>query len=147
MVFKKKFLLLSLFFIIILQILLFLNNNQRTSLKYFKLSIREVSIGKLINISFFSGLIISTLLNTKANIHKKNTFENFIDNNEPVNTEEEMDPNVEMPPQRDIRDTQPTISVNYRVVKNSKENNLKRDQSFSNNSDKIDDWDNDDNDW
>ena len=147
MVFKKKFLLLSLFFIIILQILLFLNNNQRTSLKYFKLSIREVSIGKLINISFFSGLIISTLLNTKTNIHKKNTFENFIDNNEPVNTEEEMDPNVEMPPQRDIRDTQPTISVNYRVVKNSKENNLKRDQSFSNNSDKIDDWDNDDNDW
>jgi len=147
MIFKKKFLLLSLFFIIILQTLLFLNNNQKTSLRYFKLSIREVSIGKLINISFFSGLIISTLLNTKTTIYKKNTFENFIENNEPVNNEEEMQPNVEMPPQRDIRDTQPTISVNYRVVKNTKEKNFKRDQSFSNNSDNIDDWNNDENDW
>ena len=27
-----------------------------------------------------------------------------------------------MPPQRDIRDPQPTISVNYRVVKNNSDN-------------------------
>ena len=52
-----------------------------------------------------------------------------------------------MPPQRDIRDAQPTISVNYRVVKNTEENNSKRDQSFTNNTDQIDDWDKDDSDW
>ena len=51
-----------------------------------------------------------------------------------------------MPPQRDIRDAQPTISVNYRVVKNMNENNLKKDQSYSN-QDIKDDWDNADNDW
>mgnify|MGYP001462837668 CR=1 FL=1 len=147
MIFKKKFLLLTLFFILILQSLLFLNNKQKTTLKYFNLPIREVSIGKLINISFFSGLIISTLLNTKTTIYKKNPYENFKENYESVNNEEDMQPNFEMPPQRDIRDTQPTISVNYRVVKNTKENNLKSDQSYSNNSDKIDDWDNDINDW
>jgi len=57
-----------------------------------------------------------------------------------------MESNVEMPPQRDIRETQPTISVNYRVVKNMNDNNLKKDQSYSN-QDIKDDWDNTDNDW
>ena len=52
-----------------------------------------------------------------------------------------------MPPQRDIRDAQPTISVNYRVIKNQGENNLKRDQKSSNSPDKTDDWDSDDIDW
>ena len=31
----------------------------------------------------------------------------------------------EMPPERDLRDTQPTISVNYRVIKNKAENETK----------------------
>ena len=52
-----------------------------------------------------------------------------------------------MPPERDIRDAQPTISVNYRVIKDTEENNYKNDQNFSNNSDSRDDWDNPDNDW
>jgi hypothetical protein len=60
--------------------------------------------------------------------------------------EEDMESNVEMPPQRDIRETQPTISVNYRVVKNMNDNNSKKDQSYSN-QDIKDDWDNVDNDW
>ena len=62
------------------------------------------------------------------------------------NNEEDMEPNVEMPPQRDIRETQPTISVNYRVVKNMNDNKFKKDQSYSN-QDIKDDWDNADNDW
>ena len=52
-----------------------------------------------------------------------------------------------MPPQRDIRDTQPTISVNYRVVKNTEENNFKGVGDYSNSTDNKDDWDYDDNDW
>ena len=57
-----------------------------------------------------------------------------------------METNFEMPPQRDIRETQPTISVNYRVVKNMNDNNFKKDQSYSN-QDIKDDWDSADNDW
>ena len=64
--FKKKYLLLTLFLIIIFQILLYTNNNQKTSFRYFKWTLQEVSIGKLISISFFSGLFVSTLLNTKS---------------------------------------------------------------------------------
>ena len=147
MILKKKYLLLSFFLIIIFQVLIYTNNNQRTSFRYLKWTIQDVSIGKLISISFFSGLFISTLLNTTIDSNKKNTLENFEDIIEPLNNEEEMKSNVEMPPQRDIRDTQPTISVNYRVIKNSEENISKNDQNYSNNTDNKDDWDNDVNDW
>ena len=148
MIIKKKFLLLTLFLIIIFQTLLYTNNNQKTSFRYFKWTFQEISIGKLISISFFSGLFISTLLNTTINNtrFRKNTFENVEDDFVSNNNDEEMEPNVEMPPQRDIRDTQPTISVNYRVVKNMNDNNLKKNRNYSN-PDNKDDWDNADNDW
>ena len=124
------------------------NNNQKTSFRYFKWTLQEVSIGKLISISFFSGLFVSTLLNTTitSTSSRKKTFENMEDDFVSNNNEEEMEPNVEIPPQRDIRETQPTISVNYRVVKNMNDNNFKNDQSYSN-QDIKDDWDSADNDW
>jgi len=147
MTFKKKFLLLILFFIIICQTLLYANNNQKTSFRFFNWTVQEVSIGKLISISFFSGLFISTLLNTATTSNNKKSFQNIEEKNESLNNDEGVISNVEMPPQRGIRDTQPTISVNYRVVKNIEDENLKRDQKFSNNNVNNDDWDNDDNDW
>ena len=146
--FKKKYLLLTLFLVIIFQILLYTNNNQKTSFRYFKWTLQEVSIGKLISISFFSGLFISSLLSTTitSNSFRKNTFENVEDDFGSQYNEEDLEPNVEMPPQRDIRETQPTISVNYRVVKNMNDSDLKKNQNYSN-PDNNDDWDNADNDW
>ena len=146
--FKKKYLLLTLFVIIIFQILLYTNNNQKTSFRYFKWTLQQASIGKLINISFFSGLFVSTLLNTTitSTSFRKKTFENVEEDFVSQNNQEDIEPNVEIPPQRDIRETQPTISVNYRVVKNMNDNNSKKDQSYSN-QDIEDDWDNVDNDW
>ena len=149
MIFKKKFLLLIIFLIIIFQSLLYLNNNQKTSFRFFKWTVQEVSIGKLISISFFSGLFVSTFLNntiTSSTSFRKNTFENVEDDFESQYNEKDLEPNVEMPPQRDIRETQPTISVNYRVVKNMNDNNSKKDLNYSN-PDNEDDWDNADNDW
>ena len=147
MIFKKKFFLLTILLLIIFQTILYINNKQKTSFRFFKWTVQEVSIGKLISVSFFSGIFISTLLNTTVIPHKKNTFENIEENYDPLDNEENIKSNIDMPPQRDIRDAQPTISVNYRVVKNTDENNLKRDQNFSNVLDKNDDWDNKINDW
>ena len=146
--FKKKYLLLTLFTILIFQILIYTNNNQKTSFRYFKWTIQEISIGKLISISFFSGLFVSTLLNKTiiSNSFRKKTFENVEDDFVSHNNEEDLEPSVEMPPERDIRETQPTISVNYRVVKNINDNNLKKDRNYSN-TDNKDDWDNADYDW
>ena len=147
MIFRKKYLLFTIFLIIIIQILLYTINNQKTSYKYFKWTFQDVSIGKLISISFFSGLFISTFLNNAISSYKKHSDDDIKENFEPLNNEKDMKSNVEMPPQRDIRDAQPTVSVNYRVLKNTQENNLKRDQNYSYTSDNNDDWDNDDNDW
>ena len=147
MIFKKKFSLLIIFFVIIFQVFLYTNNNQRTSFKYFKWTLKEISIGKLISISFFSGLFVSTIMNISTKSHKKSTVEDVEENYESLNNESEMNSNVEIPPQRDIRDAQPTISVNYRVVKNMEENNLNREQNTTNNSYNNDDWEYEDNDW
>ena len=147
MIFRKKFLLLILFFIIVFQTLLYTNNNQKTSFRFFEWTAQKVSIGKLISISFFSGLFVSTLLNITTTITNKKSTKNIEDDYEALNNDEYINSNVEMPPQRDIRDAQPTISVNYRVVKNTEENNLKRDQNYSNNHDNEDDWVNNNNDW
>ena len=146
--FKKKYLIFAFFLIIIFQTLLYVNNNQKTSFRYFKWNLQEVSIGKLISISFFSGLFVSTLLNTTITntCFRKNTSEKVEDDFVFLNNEEDMEPNVEMPPQRDIRETQPTISVNYRVVKNMNDNKLKKDPNYSN-PDNRDDWVNIDNEW
>ena len=146
MKFQKKYLLAIASIIIIFQLLIYTNNNQRTSFRYFKWNLQEVSIGKLISISFFSGLFVSTLLNTTitSTSFRKKTIENEEDDFVSPHNEEDMEPNVEMPPQRDIRETQPTISVNYRVVKNMNDNNFKKDRNYSN-SDNMDDWDNTDN--
>ena len=144
--FKKKYLLLTLLLIIIFQILLYTNNNQKTSFRYFKWSLQEVTIGKLITVSFFSGFFINTLLNTTNTSFKQNSFKNVEDKFVSQNYEEDIDSNIEIPPQRDIRETQPTISVNYRVIKNMNDKNLKKDRNYSN-PDNLDDWDNGDNDW
>ena len=143
---KKKYLLLTLFLVIIFHILLYTNNNQKTSFRYFKWSLQEVSIGKLISVSFFSGLFISTLLNSTYSSFKKNIFENVEDKFVSQNYEEDIESNMEMPPQRDIRDSQPTISVNYRVVKNM-DNNLKKEQNYSKSTDDYDGWENEDLEW
>ena len=136
MIFKKKFLLLALFIIIIFQTLIYTNNNQKTSFRFFKWTVPEVTIGKLISISFVSGLFISSFLNiTLSTSLKKNNLENTEENYEPPNIKEFNNSNMEIPPQRDIRDAQPTISVNYRVVKNTEESNFKSNQNFSNYSD------------
>jgi len=145
--FKKKYLLLTLFFIVIVQVLLYANNNQKTSLRYFKWTLQEVSIGKLISISFFSGLFVSTFMNTTITTYRKNTSQSIEENHEPLGNGEDMKSNIEMPPQRDIRDPQPTISVNYRIVKNIDDKNFKKEQNYSNSLDDSYDWDKQDNEW
>ena len=147
MIFKKKILLLTFFLIITFNIFLYTNNNQKTSFRFLKWTVKEISIGKLISISYFSGFFISALINSSIPRLKKISYKNEEEIFESQKIDEDINSNNDIPPQRDIRDAQPTISVNYRVVKNTEENNFKRDQNYSNSSNNTDDWDNDDNDW
>jgi len=149
---KKKSLILIIFLIVSIQILLLINNRQKTSFRYFIWNIQEVTIGRLIIISFFSGLFMSSLLNKTLsnNIRTKTIFESDdkrIDDNDYSVKREENDEQFDIAPERDLREPQPTISVNYRVIKNNGENELKDRNQKINNSQYDDDWNNNESEW
>ena len=149
--YKKKIIISSTFFILIVQILLLINNKQKTSLRYFVWTVEEVSIGRLICISFVSGLLMSSLLtktvNNNVKPYQKHEDDNKNSNNNFTLDDEEPNDSYEIPPERDIRDTQPTISVNYRVIKNNGEDELKDKKQVSKKTEYQDDWNNDDSEW
>ncbi len=149
--YKKKIIISSIFFILIIQFLLLINNKQKTSLRYFIWTIEEVSIGRLICISFVSGLLMSSLVTKTVNnnviFYQKHEDDNTNSNNNFSLDEEERNDSYDIPPERDIRDTQPTISVNYRVIKNNGENEVIDKKQASKKTQYQDDWNNDDSEW
>ena len=149
---KKKKLTLIIFLILSIQILLLINNRQKTSLRYFIWNIQDVTIGRLIFISFFSGLFMSSLLNKTLinNIRTKTIFESVdkrIDDNDYSVKREGNDELFDVAPERDLREPQPTISVNYRVIKNNGENELRDSNQTTNKSQYDDDWNNNGSEW
>ncbi len=149
--YKNRGFLITFILIIIIQALIYINNTQKTSFRYFIWNIQEIKIGKLIVISFFSGILISNILKSNINLNavingKKDYVDKNQDHEDLINEEDEIT-DVEPPPQRDIRDTQPTISVNYRVIKNAGDNYSKYDENISNDSKYQDDWNIDDSEW
>ncbi len=149
--YKNRGFLLTFLLIIIIQALIYINNTQKTSFRYFIWNIQEIKIGKLIVISFFSGLLVSSVLNNSKNLNPVSNYNKYNpdrdEDYEDLIDEEDKKNEVEPPPQRDIRDTQPTISVNYRVIKNTRDNYSKYDKNNSDNSQYQDDWNIDDSDW
>ena len=149
---NKKRNLIIIILIISIHILLLINNKQKTSFRYFTWNIQEVSVGRLICISFISGLLISSLLNITLsnNIRTKNIFEGDEETtfDDDISLErEDNDQQYSVAPERDLRDPQPTISVNYRVLKNNGENELNDRNQALRNSQYDDDWNNNGSDW
>ncbi len=152
MKFKTKNLILSIFLIINVQILLLINNRQKATFRFLIWNIQDVSIGRLITFSFVSGLLMSSLLNkTLINIiptnyvfdKKDKTIHNT---DESIESDDINEPN-DITPERDLRDPQPTISVNYRVIKNKGDNEFIDRYDTINNSQYNDDWNNNDSEW
>ena len=142
--YKKSSIILSIFFIFSINILLLINNRQKTSFRYFIWNLEEISIGKLIFISFTSGLLMSSLVNKTLQFNNRTISKNKED--EKINIEEDNE-SIDMPPERDLRDTQPTISVNYRVIKDNGINEIKDINQRSKNIQYQDDWNNNDSEW
>ena len=149
---NKKYLTLIIFLIVIIQILLLINNRQKTSFRYFIWNIQEVTIGRLILISFASGLFMSSLLNkTLSNKYSTKTIfegdDKTTHDNDYSEEREDNDEPYSVAPERDLREPQPTISVNYRVIKNNSGNELKDRKQTINNSQYDDDWNNNESEW
>ena len=149
--YKKKSLILTIFIVLIIQVLLYINNTQKSTFKYFVWEIRDLKVGKLISISFASGLLIGTILNkTMIIVNSKSVKVENNDKDENLNEFVDKEANIqtpEMPPQRDIRDPQPTISVNYRVITKNEENFQNYEQNISNKEVYEDDWNYEKEDW
>ena len=146
MIYKKRSFILTIFVIIIIQILLYVSNNRKSAFRYFIWNIEEVKIGKLIGFSFVSGLLMSSLLQIASEVKNKNNL-NTIDEEKDSNyanlvNENEINTSESIPPQRDIRDPQPTISVNYRVIKKTRNSQKIDDDDYFNEKIEEDDWDN-----
>ena len=129
-----------------------INNRTKTSFRYFIWNNEEVSIGRLIGISFISGLIMSTILtktiDNNVRTYSKNEDDDITHNeNDYSINSDENNGSFEMPPVRDLRDTQPTISVNYRVIKDNGKNELNSNKQRSQNTKYEDDWNNNDSEW
>ena len=153
MINKKNSFVLVIILIVIIQFLLLIKNTQKSSFRYFIWNIQDVSIGRLIFISFVSGMFVSSLLNKTVSNHNSNKFlfegndKSNDDNNYPVEREDNEEQPYDFAPERDLRDPQPTISVNYRVVKNNGENEFKEKKQAINNSQYDEDWNNKFSEW
>ena len=153
--YKKKSLIFSIFFILSIQIFLLINNRQKTSFRYFIWKVEEISIGRLICISFISGLLMSSLLNKTLNNEtitypkNKDDYETTTENDYSIDSDDNIDNNesYEIPPERDLRETQPTISVNYRVIKDNGEREFRDSNQNSKKEQYQDDWINNDSEW
>ena len=150
--YKKKSKLISIFLILTIQIILLINNRTKTSFRYFIWNIEEISVGTLIGISFISGLLVSSILNNTLNInvraYPKNKEEEKIDpENDYSISSDENNSSYEIPPERDLRDTQPTISVNYRIIRDNDENEFKDRYPSSQKTKYQDDWNNQNSEW
>ena len=150
---NKKLIAFYLFFSIFILSILNLKNPEKTKFYLFTSKTEEISLGNLITITFISGFSFSSLLNliSKNDSQKslENNFTNFeeIDKSDNNNFSQEFNSN--RPPERDVRESQPTISVNYRFV--DQDNNSYRSQetakTINNSNNEDNDWVNFDNEW
>ena len=147
---KKKLIAFFIFSSILTLLILNVKNPEKTKFYFFTSKIERISLGNLITITFISGFTFSSLLGFIYKNNSEEISENNFRNGEEIENSDDNNFNQELesnrPPERDVRESQPTISVNYRFVdqddsyvnlKNSR-NNLKNDDN---------DWLNYDNEW
>ena len=144
---KKKALIILSSFILTANILLYINNTKKSSFRYFTWNIQDIQVGKLITVSFLSGFIVSMILN-KALISNnkisqtKDEDTSDLEEGEEFETFENDESSFDIPPQRDVREIQPTVSVNYRFIKNTNDNKSRNNDPKAKNEEYQEDWDN-----
>ena len=134
-----------------------LKNTSKTYLYFLNFKTEKLTLGSFITLSFLAGFTstftFSYLTSSKnenkifndegRDINSETLQGNFIDNNTEINTSSN-----DRPPERDIRDSQPTISVNYRVIKQNNTEVNDNDKGYIDNKYKnYDDWEEIESNW
>ena len=150
---NKKLIAFYIFFLIFILSILNLKNPEKTKFYLFTSKTEEISLGNLITLTFISGFSFSSVLNLISKNDSQKSLENNFTNYEEIdksdNNNFSQEFNSNRPPERDVRESQPTISVNYRFV--DQDNNSYRSQetakTINNSNNEDNDWVNFDNEW
>ena len=147
---NKKLIVLFIFFLISILSILNIKNSEKTKFYLFTSKTEEISLGNLITLTFIAGFSFSSVLSLISKNNSQELLENNFTNYEEIDKSDEnnfsQDLNSNPPPERDFRDSQPTISVNYRFV--DQDNNYYSSKKTTNNPNNEDnDWVNYDNEW
>ena len=153
MITNKKLIVFFIFFSILTLSALNIKNPEKTKFYLFTSKTEEISLGNLITITFISGFSFSSLLNLISKNDSQESLENNFTNYEEIdksdNNNFSQEFNSNRPPERDVRESQPTISVNYRFV--DQDNNSLRSnettKTINNSNNEDNDWVNLDNEW
>ena len=147
---NKKFIAFFIFLSIFILSILNIKNPEKTKFYLFTFKTEEISLGNLITLTFVSGFSFSSVLSLISKNNSQESLENNFTNYEESDISDEnnfsQETNSNRPPERDIRESQPTISVNYRYV--DQDNNSYSSKGTRNNLNNEDkDWENYDNEW
>ena len=153
---KKKLIILIFILTTITLSIINFKNTPKTYLYFLNFKTEKLTLGNFITLSFLTGLtttitfsyIISknediTFNDDKLNMNYEIPKDDLIENNTETNESIKV-----RPPERDIRDCQPTISVNYRVIKqNDMQVNDMEDSNNANRYQNNDDWEEIESNW
>ena len=134
-----------------------LKNTSKTYLYFLNFKTEKLTLGSFITLSFLAGF--TTTYTFSYLTSSKNENKIFNDEGRDINSEtlqgNSTEKNTEInesindrPPERDIRDSQPTISVNYRVIKQNNTEVNDNDKGYIDNKYKnYDDWEEIESNW
>ena len=147
---NKKLIAFYIFFSIFILSILNLKNPEKTKFYLFTSKTEEISLGNLITMTFIAGFSFGSALSLISKNNSQELLENNFTNYEEIDKSDEnnfsQDLNSNPPPERDVRDSQPTISVNYRFV-DQDNNSYSSKKTTDNPNNEDNDWVNYDNEW
>ena len=134
-----------------------LKNTSKTYLYFLNFKTEKLTLGSFITLSFLAGFTSTFTFSYLTSSKNENKI--FNDEGRDINSEtlqgNSTEKNTEInesindrPPERDIRDSQPTISVNYRVIKQNKTEVNDFDEGYMDNRyQNYDDWEEIESNW
>ena len=134
-----------------------LKNTSKTYLYFLNFKTEKLTLGSFITLSFLAGFTSTFTFSYLTSSKNENKI--FNDEGRDINSEtlqgNSTEKNTEInesindrPPERDIRDSQPTISVNYRVIKQNNTDVNDMDEGFMDKKyQNYDDWEESESNW
>jgi len=143
---KNKLIAFFIFILIFTLSIFNVKNPEKIKFYLFTSKKEQISLGNLITLTFASGFTLSSLLTliskTNSQASSDDNFINYDEIEQSVENNTYQEFKSDRPPERDVRESQPTISVNYRFV--DQDDDL---YNSKNNSKKTNNVNNEDNDW